>query len=61
MLDNKPSFVVEWNDKEFKDNTAEPHINQDNPYNESMHRINYRLSKIFQSTETREIECETLS
>ena len=47
QLDNKPKFVIEWELDEFKKHTSNPKINQDNPYNERTHKLNYRLSKIW--------------
>jgi hypothetical protein len=45
-LDNKPSFVIEWNIGEFKKHTSDPRINQDNPYTEKTHKLNHRLSEV---------------
>lgn len=47
QLDNKPSFIVEWDLDEFKKHTSHPSINQDNPYTEKYHKTNYRLSKVW--------------
>lgn len=47
QLENKPKFVIEWELDEFKKHTSNPENNQDNPYNERTHKLNYRLSKIW--------------
>ena len=47
QLENKPKFVIEWELDEFKKHTSSPENNQDNPYTEDKHKVNYRLSKIW--------------
>ena len=47
QLDYKPKFVIEWELDEFKKRTSNPENNQDNPYTEDKHKVNYRLSKIW--------------
>ena len=50
LIENKPDFVIEWNDSEFKDNTSCPWINQDNPYNEKTHKLNYKVCEAFKES-----------
>lgn len=50
LIENKPDFILEWNDSEFKENTSDPSINQDNPYSEKTHKLNYRLCEAFKES-----------
>ena len=59
QLENKPKFVIEWDLKEIKKHTSSPENNQDNPYTEEKHKLNYRLSKLWSGNEC--IEDEPLS
>ena len=59
LIENKPDFVAEWDDSEFKTNTSHPQINQDNPYNEKTHKLNYRISEMFRNNITEDLISDT--